>query len=239
MTEQQLGIFTPEQQALLEQQLESKENAGAIKIQWSAAQDKRIWDMFTSLVCWALLAPTTVEQKSLQAGGYSADVARKHRTDVVIERFVRVFRWCKELREETEEAKSKEELQAAYKRLLGLSKDAQERLTNWEVCFVLMECSLAAPLGYDVTEEYMRAFAHCFGLEGYQAVTKENEYRPLRLEQIRGARHESKIAKKFPVLDEQEIAWIERFNQALKNRVEGKDTSLFPGMKVGVAETQP
>jgi hypothetical protein len=206
MTDEQLPLFTDEQYEKLEK-IDQPE--GIHIVGWSKAEDKRIWNMFVGLMEWALCAPVT-----LQRGAGWVDesgIVDRHRGDVVLERLIRVMKWSRELSHESEQAQSKTDLQEAYRRLIERKKDEMNRLTNWEVCFVMMECSMVAPLSRPMYVEYMRAFAHCFGLETYIKIT--DKFEPLRVSDLESARYDHKIATRFPRLDDDERAWIENFNR--------------------------
>ncbi len=67
--------------------------------------------------------------------------------------------------------------------------------------------------GREGYEEYKRAFAHCFGLEVYKSCFLDE---PLRPDVCKMARYGRPRKHRLPPLDDEERAWIERFNEALK-----------------------
>lgn len=216
----QMALFTDEQMDTIEQKLEKRAVVGGIKVTWSKAQERRLFAMFTAMVVHAICAPITLQRGQ---GWVTNDVAKRHEMDVFIERMLRVKRWCDELKRETEEAETKEDLQEAYARLLGMKQDVETRLTNMEVCLVLMECSLQAPLSSYVTEEYKRAFAHVFGLETYMRIWSTGTWPELiRVAELEAARYDGKIQRRFPRLDEAERAWIEDFNAQVTTYTKGQ-----------------
>jgi hypothetical protein len=220
---EQLPLFTEAQYA----KLDEIATPGGVKVTWDRAQDKRIWNMFVGLVDWALFAPATLQRGM---GWVETSIVEDRWSDIVIERLARVMRWTQELTRETGEARDKADLQKAYRRLVE-KKDDAKRLTNWEVCFVLMECSMQAPLRREMFMEYMRAFARCFGLEKYMQVQAER-FEPLRLSDLEGARYDDKVARRFPLLDDEERAWIEDFNR--------RGSALrWPGTNMTVKVTEP
>ena len=163
----QMALFTEGQLDVIEQKIEKRAVVGGIKVTWSKAQSSRLFAMFVAMTVHALTAPITLQRGQ---GWVGDNIVKRHEMDVFLERFLRIKRWCDELKRETEEAQSKEDLQEAYARLLGLKKDVETRITNMEVCLVLMEASLEGPLSRWATEEYKRAFAHVFGLETYMRI---------------------------------------------------------------------
>jgi hypothetical protein len=205
---EQLSLLSPEMAQALDKQLEDLERRGVIKVTWSNAQERRLFEMFAALVAWAFAAPVTVNRIG---EGYGTELVRQHEADVVIERFIRVKRWVDELKRVSEEAQTTEEYRQAYAHLLGLRRSTEGRLTNWETLIILSECSLQAPLTKEATAEMMRCFAHCYGLEKYMMVMSDH-FEPLRADDCELFRYYSRSRARFPEIDVAERQWIADFN---------------------------
>lgn len=207
---EQLSFFTDGQEEVIETALARRDNIGTVPVQFTKAQDKSTWDMFIALTMWALQGPIHVEKSMVANAEFR--LVDKYRWDIAVERFIKVIRWCRELREETQEAGTKKQLQETLRAFLRRGKDIQKRLTNWEVCLIFMECSLKAPLMREATTEYFRAFAHCFGIEKYVEIVGH----PLNLDDLKMMRYYEK-GDRLPHLNDDEIQWVKDFNYQVQH----------------------
>jgi len=136
---------------------------------------------------------------------------------VVLERLLRLMQISRRHNERFDAAEldgaAPEDVEELYRELGHDWKAPAEELTNWEVCLLMVELSMVGPMGREGYEEYKRAFAHCFGLATYRTIFREE---PLDVDECRMARWKEPSKHRLPPLDEEERAWIARFNAALK-----------------------
>jgi len=209
-------------------------NAGFVPVRWSEASERRSFELFASLIVWAINGPVTYEANALRSNKDGSDqMIQRHRMDLELERWVRVFKLVKQFSDEAEAAETKQEVRALLGRWSADIKDQTARLTNVEVCMVMMECSLIAPLSREATSEYMRAFAHVFGLEKFATLFGDPHVPGIDFNGCQLLRWSyGPAASRFPKLDEEEQAWIEDFNRRLKAR---NQAECWPGTNMPVA----
>jgi len=231
------ATFIDEQMdAFLERETERLERIGAVKVTWSKAQERGIWNMFAGLLTWAICDGVTV----FRGAGWTAGMAQERRTEVVLERLVRVMRWAREFRDAEKEAVTTAEYKDAYQRFLWRKKRLTKSMTNWEALIMLSEASMEGPLSRDALAEMMRCFAHCYGLKKLAELCKdEGQYGPyIDLNAVQEFRFRKQTGR-FPAIDDAEIAWIKWANRECK-RI-NTPPELWPGLglPVVVADQEP
>jgi hypothetical protein len=84
------------------------DTAGVVKITWSEAQSRRIFEAMFMMMAWVFTAPISAPKGS---AGWTDGPRHEHKMDVVIERFIRVKRIFDEFSAESDAAQTLEDLQ--------------------------------------------------------------------------------------------------------------------------------
>lgn len=125
--------------------------------------------------------------------------------DVVMERMIRLMGLLREEREELAGITEQAELEQAYQRMVKRVKREAYRLTDREVCMVMMGASLKAPLSRWAYAEYWRAFVSSYGPERAAALFG-GDPAPVEWDSLCELRYfDIKLALRFPRVSQEEV----------------------------------
>lgn len=223
----QLSLFghIAEVQAVAEktivQAVEAWERTRVVKPTFSKPTERDI-GVFIELMVWALSTQHVAKRGRLGLGERFNDLEPLHHMDIVIERFLIVRKLLDEWKALDDQALERSDYEAQYTAMVNRWRQQRGRLTNREVCLMMCDLSLEAPLDSQATAEYMRAFAFSYGLKKYAFVFGEDEAPFLSFDHCRQIRY-GPLRDSLPLLDE---AAIDAFNADLKQLREKKRKSI-------------
>jgi len=217
----QLSLFgDPEMEPVkkegIEKRVDDWEAGRVLRPQFSKAERKSL-DAFIGLIMWVFTSPITAYEGRGGVGKMYNEMANwsAHRNAIMTERFVTVFKLLKEAREVEKQAFEFGQAEDAWTALLKDWKAATDRMTNREVCLVMCDASLEAPLDTEATAEYMRAFAASYGIDQYAKMFGGEHPELLSYEKCRQLRYVSGLGRRLPELD---VEWMKEFNAKLQQR---------------------
>ena len=170
--------------------------------------EKKMLGAWFAAMAWAFTAPVTVPDNYANGDpddGVLDSLIRRQQGDVVIERVVNLMRLLREERKEVEGLVTQAELEKAYARMLKRLKVDGYRLTNREVCLLMMGASLKAPLNRWAYAEYYRAFVSSYGLVQVRALFGQEP--PLvEWDYLHELRYfDSKLRDRFPLVTQEDV----------------------------------
>lgn len=174
-------------------------------------KEERAGEHLADVMVGAMADVFTTPVQKAGGQGWTDDLVRQRRGDIITERLIRLKRLADDIGEHLTEVESHEAKMEAYKEAVALVKERSKELTWWEALLMLSETSMAAPLNHEAYEEMKHCFARCYGPEQYRAVYSDEPLRANDCEMFRCSCYTSR-KHPWPYLNKQ---WINEFNQQL------------------------
>ena len=221
----QLSLFDdpgmePVKKEKIADRVEQWEETRLLRPQFSKAERKSL-DAFLGLMMWVFTSPVTTYVGRGGVGKMYNEMTtwEAHRNAIITERFVTVFKLLKEAREAEQQAIELGQAEDIWTKLVNDWKAATDRMTNREVCLVMCDASLEAPLDTESTAEYMRAFAATYGIDQYDKMFGGEYPELLSYEKCKHIRYVSGLGRRLPELD---VKWLQEFNAELQRRANAR-----------------
>jgi len=206
----------------IEEAVEAWERTRVITPTFSKATERDI-GLFIDLMVWAMSTQNIVAKRGrCGLGERFNDLEPRHHMDIVVERFITIKKLLDEWKALDERALQQAEYEAQYTAMVNRWKAQRARLTNREVCLMLCDLSLEAPLASDAAAEYMRAFAFSYGLKRYAEVFGDDEAPFLSFDHCYQMRH-GPFKRVLPLINEGEIDAFNAELRLLRDRAQRKE----------------